>query len=136
MIKPIAIAIIGLCAATTMSFAQSASGPKSAADCQQIWTTADASKDGMLDKTELEANKARMPSSLMTGSITTPDGSTTGFYRQHELGQFQHHHDRNRRFDERLRYGYDGISTGLYDRLHHRPVTLLKHALLTGGARF
>jgi len=74
MIKPFAIAILGLCAATTASFAQSTS-PKSATECQQLWATADANKDNKLDMAELEANKAQMPASLMKGSTT---GSTTG----------------------------------------------------------
>jgi hypothetical protein len=79
MMKPIAIAVIGLCVATAPAFAQSAS-PKSAAECQQLWTTADANKDNMLDMTELEANKAQMPASLMKGgsaSTTTGSSDTT-----------------------------------------------------------
>ncbi len=44
-------------------------GPaKSAAECQSMFKSADKNNDGMLDKTEIDANKVAVPTTLSTNS--------------------------------------------------------------------
>jgi hypothetical protein len=54
---------------------QTATTPKSAAECEQIWTTADANKDGKLDAAEMETSKSMMPSAMQSGSAAGTTGA-------------------------------------------------------------
>lgn len=77
MIKPLSFALVGLFVASQAAIAQTTT-PKTAAECEQIWTTADANKDGKLDAAEMEANKTMMPQAMQSGSTTgsNQSGST------------------------------------------------------------
>ncbi len=76
MLKSILVAV-GVLTFSTAAFAQTAATPKTAAECETMWKTADANADGKLDASEMEANKAMMPSMQQSGA-TGSTGSTTG----------------------------------------------------------
>jgi hypothetical protein len=74
MIKPISLAMFSLLFVSQIASAQTAAAPKTAAECDALWTTADANADGKLDASEMEANKSMMPQVKPDASATT--GST------------------------------------------------------------